>query len=82
MARVTDEDRAHFARVAALKESERDERLREALARHPVEGILEGLELGCSARMDLEDELESDRRALGQAELAMRGRRLGRRTGT
>jgi hypothetical protein len=76
---VTDEDRAHFARVAAAKEAEREERLREALARHPVERMLEGLELGYAAKTDLEDEMRLDRRALGQAELAMRGRRLGRR---
>ncbi len=83
MPNVTPEDRAHFARIAEAKHAERAERLREAMERHPVERMLEGLALGYAAPTDLEGELALDRRALGQAELAMRGRRLGRRvTGT
>ena len=79
MPSVSDQDRAHFARIAEAKREERAARLAEALARPAVERILEGLALGYAARADIEDELELDRRALGQAQLAMRGRRLGRR---
>lgn len=65
--------------MAEAKRQERRERLLEALATHPVARMIEGLELGYAARTDLEDEMALDRRALGQAELALRGRRLGMR---
>jgi hypothetical protein len=76
---VSDRDRAHFARIAEAKREERRERLLTAIAKPPLERIAEGLELGHAAKTDLETEAALDRRALGQAELAMRGRRLGRR---
>lgn len=77
--KVSAKDRAHFARVAEAKARERDERLAEALGESPVARIIEGLELGYAIKTDVETELALDRRALGQAELAARGRRLGRR---
>lgn len=79
MVTVSEKDRAHFARIAEAKRIEREERLREELAKPAVQRIIEGLELGYSRPLDLEEEMRLDREALGQAELAMRGRRLGRR---
>jgi hypothetical protein len=79
VAEVTENDRAHFARIADAKTQEREERLREALARPAMQRVIEGLELGYARPLDLEEEMRLDREALGQAELAMRGRRLGRR---
>lgn len=76
---VTDRDRAHFARIAAAKQAEADERLDEALARHPVERMIEGLEMGYAAPTDPETERMLDERALGQAELGRLGRLRGRR---
>ncbi len=79
MADVTDDDRAHFRRIAEAKQAEREERLREALELPAMQRVIEGLELGYAKPLDLEEEMRLDRAALGQAELAMRGRRLGRR---
>jgi hypothetical protein len=79
VATVSEKDRAHFARIAEAKRIEREDRLREALAKPAVQRIIEGLELGYARPLDLEEEMRLDREALGQAELAMRGRRLGRR---
>jgi hypothetical protein len=80
MADVSERDRAHFARIAEAMRVAREERVEEALERSAFERMVEGLELGYAAPSDLETELALDRRALGQAELAMRARRLGLRT--
>lgn len=80
MTRVTpsDRERRHFAAIRRAKDAERSERLREALAKHPVERMREGLELGAYA-VDAETIDSLDRRALNQQELARRGRALGMR---
>lgn len=76
---VTDRDRAHFRRIAAAKKAEEEERLAEAARRHPVEKMIEGLQMGYAAPTDEATERMLDERALGQAELARRGRELGLR---
>jgi len=76
---VTDRDREHFRRIAEAKKAEEAERLREAALRHPVEKMIEGLRMGYAAPTDEATERLLDERALGQAELARRGRELGLR---
>jgi hypothetical protein len=76
---VSERDRRHFERVRAAKEAERTERAREALERPAIARIIEGLELGALAPSTPEIEAALDRRALGQAELQQRARRLGLR---
>jgi len=74
---VTERERRHFERIAEAKRSEQEERMREA-AREPVmKRIIEGLELGELAPTDAATEAMLDERALGQANLAARARRLG-----
>ncbi len=74
---VTERERRHFERIAAAKRSEHEDRMREA-AREPVmKRIIEGLELGELAPNDAATEAMLDERALGQANLAARARRLG-----
>jgi hypothetical protein len=68
-------ERRHFEAIREAKDAERVERLREALQNHPVERMREGLALGAFA-VDAAVEAALDRRALGQAELARRGRAL------
>jgi hypothetical protein len=74
---VSERDRRHFAAIAEAKRAERDERLREAAARDPMEKIIEGLALGAAAPTSEAIERMLDERALGQAELHRRARRLG-----
>lgn len=76
---VSAREQRHFEAVRRLKEAERQERLREALARHPLESMREGLALAALTLANASDDL-SDQRALGQAELARRGRERGLRT--
>lgn len=77
---MSEDDRAHFARIDAAKRAERTERILEANAEHPVAKMIDGLELGHAGGSSADLETMLDRRALGQAELARRGRRCGRRT--
>lgn len=77
--RVSDKDRAHFARVASAKRAEAVERAGEANETHPIARMIAGLALGHAGRRDEHLDEALDRRAYGQAELARRGRRLGRR---
>ena len=53
--------------------------MREALREPPVKKIIEGLELGLAMPTSPEREALLDQRALGQAELQARARRLGLR---
>ena len=54
-------------------------RIREAIAEPAVKRIIEGLELGEAMPTSPEREARLDARALGQAELQQRARRLGLR---
>lgn len=74
---VSERERAHFEAIARAKREERRERAREAAAAHPVQKMIEGLELGAAMPTTPEREALLDRRALGQAELYARARRLG-----
>lgn len=74
-----DQDRRHFAAVAEAKTAERRERIREAIATPAVARMNEGLELGYAAPSTPEREARLDEKALGQAELQSRARRLGLR---
>lgn len=76
---VSERERRHFAVIAEAKRQERAERIREALAKPAVQRIIEGLELGEAMPTSPEREALLDRRALGQAELQARARRLGLR---
>ncbi len=76
---VPEAERRHLAAIAAAKADERAERIREALARPAVARMIEGLELGQAMPSTPEREALLDRRALGQAELQARARRLGLR---
>ena len=71
------EERAHFARIAAAARAQEAERLREELARPAMERMIEGLLLGEAAGTSPAIERALDERALGQAELHRRARRLG-----
>lgn len=76
---VAKEDRRHLEAVAQAKAAERRERIREALARPAIERMIEGLELGAAMPLTPEREALLDQRALAQAELQARARRLGLR---
>lgn len=76
---VSERERRHFAAIAQAKREERQERIREALAEPAVKRIIEGLELGEAMPTSPEREALLDARALGQAELQQRARRLGLR---
>ena len=77
--RVSEADRRHFERVRAAKAEEARERMLEAIATSPIQRIIEGLELGELAPRSDATESALDRRALEQAELQRRARRLGLR---
>lgn len=72
-------ERRHFREIARCKNEERLERIREALAEPAVKKIIEGLELGDAMPVSPEREALLEQRALGQAELQARARRLGLR---
>lgn len=72
-------DREHFRRIAALKAQEREERIQEDLAKPAMQRVIEGLEAGEALPTSPEREALLDARALGQAELQARARRLGLR---
>jgi hypothetical protein len=72
-----DEDRAHFQRVAAAMREEANVRLREELRRPAMERLVEGLVLGEAFASSPVTEALLDQRALAQAELHRRARRLG-----
>jgi hypothetical protein len=74
---ATAEERAHFERVAAAKRAQDADQLREELARPAMERLLEGLVLGEAAATSAAIERALDERALGQADLHRRARRLG-----
>lgn len=76
---VSERERRHFAVIAEAKRQERSERIREAIAEPAVKRIIEGLELGEAMPTSPEREALLDARALGQAELQQRARRLGLR---
>jgi hypothetical protein len=76
---VSERERRHFVAIAEAKREERRERIREALAKPAVQRIIEGLELGEAMPTSSEREVLLDRRALAQAELQARARRLGLR---
>lgn len=77
--RVTAADREHFRRIAAAMAAERAERTREDLAKPAMQRIVEGLAAGQALPTSAEREALLDARALGQAELQARARRLGLR---
>lgn len=70
-------ERAHFERVAAAKHEHDEQQLRDELARPAMERLLEGLVLGEAAGTSDSVERALDERALGQADLHRRARRLG-----
>jgi len=74
---ATAKERAHFERVAAAKREQDAQQLREELARPAMERVLEGLVLGEAAGTSPAIERALDERALGQANLHRRARRLG-----
>lgn len=71
--------RNHFARIARALEDDSKARRREAVALDPVERMRLGLRLAEGSADDPAIEAELDRRALGQAELHARWRRIARR---
>jgi hypothetical protein len=74
---VSKQDRAHFERIAAAEGELRAARLREELRKPAMQRLLEGLLLGEAAGTSPTVERMLDERALGQAELHRRARRLG-----
>ena len=72
---ATARERRHFEAIRRAKAAEREERQRDALAKHPVECMREGLALGAFP-IGPEIEAALERRGLAQAELARRGRAL------
>ena len=71
------EDRAHFERVAAAQRELEAQELRTELARPAMERLIEGLVLGDAAGTSPAIEEALDARALEQANLHRRARRLG-----
>lgn len=71
------EERAHFQRIAEAAREQEARQLREELARPAMERVIEGLVLGEAVGSSPELERALDERALGQAELHRRARRLG-----
>jgi hypothetical protein len=71
--------RNHFEAVARALDEDAQARRREALAIDPVERMRRGLRLSESTSDDPAIEVELNRRALGQAELHARWRRIARR---
>lgn len=74
---VSERDKRHFEAIAEAKRAERKERRREAAAEPAVKKMLEGLALGDAVKLAPGAERRLDERALGQAELHRRARRLG-----
>jgi hypothetical protein len=74
---VGEADRGHFERIAAAQRELASKRMQEELARPEMERLLEGLALGDAVRASPTVERTLDERALGQAELHRRARRLG-----
>jgi hypothetical protein len=74
---VSKQDRAHFERIAAAEREQAASRLREELQRPAMQRLLEGLMLGDAAATSAASEQLLEQRALGQAELHRRARRLG-----
>jgi hypothetical protein len=77
--RATEADREHFRRIAEAKAREREERIREDMAKPAMQRVIEGLEAGEALPTSPAREALLDARALGQAELQARARRLGLR---
>ena len=73
----TGRERAHFEAIARAKAAERAERTSEALAEPAIKRMIDGLEMGYAMPSSPERESLLDQRALQQAELAARARRLG-----
>jgi hypothetical protein len=69
----------HFAAVAAAMKADEEARMDEANKLAPAERIALGLRLGYAVPLDEAAEAELDHRALGQAELHMKWRRLVRK---
>ena len=69
---------SHFELVASVMNDDSNARRREALAMNPVERMRLGLRLSELSADDPAIEAELDRRALGQAEIHARWRRLAR----
>lgn len=76
---VAPRERRHFDAIARAKQSERIDRVREAVQESAVKRMIEGLELGLAMPTSPAREALLDERALGQAELQTRARRLGLR---
>jgi hypothetical protein len=74
---VSKQDRAHFERIAQAEHEQAASRLREELRRPAMQRLLEGLMLGAAAGSSPAVEKMLEQRALGQAELHRRARRLG-----
>jgi hypothetical protein len=74
---VSKQDRAHFERIAEAEREHAVSRLREELRRPAMQRLLEGLMLGEAAGTSPAVEQMLEQRALGQAELHRRARRLG-----
>ena len=70
-------ERAHFTRIAAAQREQDARQLRSELARPAMERLIEGLVLGEAAGSSEAIERALDERALGQADLHRRARRLG-----
>jgi len=74
---VTAREREHFQRIREAMSEERSARMQEDLEKTAIERIAEGLALGAALpRSDDRDALDLER-ALGQAQLYERARRLG-----
>ena len=74
---ATKDERAHFAAIRVAMEAERDARRREDLGKSVHERVAEGLALGAQLPRSPERDALDEARALGQAELHVRARRLG-----
>ncbi len=74
---VSERDKRHFQVIAEAKRVEREVRRSESAAESPMKRMIEGLEMADAVPLAPGAEARLDERALGQAELHRRARRLG-----
>jgi len=74
--RASGRDRAHFAAIAKAMAAEKRQQIARAASNRPGDNLREGLALARSFPAPPSARAEDDRRAAGQLELALRGRRL------
>lgn len=75
---VGDRERKHFEAIRRAMSDDDGRRIDDAMSLSPIERVNIGLRLGAAMPMDDAIEAELDRRALEQAEIHLRLRRLER----